>query len=81
MYHIYILQDLEKLTYIIGKIKINYSIKNLNKIKNHQILLETLPKINKEINTIQLLLKDLKSLIEIELKKYTGNCSLFILLH
>jgi hypothetical protein len=61
------------LTYIIRKIKINNSNTNVNKIINHQILLETLPKINKEINTFKFLLKNLKALMEIELKKYTGN--------
>lgn len=67
------MQDLEKLTYIIRKIKNNNSITNANKKQEHQRLLETLPTISKELNTIKVEQKNLKSFMEVELKNYFGN--------
>lgn len=50
-------------------------------MKKHQRLLETLPKVNNELHTIKVELKNLKSLMEFELKNYSGNNSyLFVFL-
>lgn len=69
---LFFIQDLEKIVYIIKKIKKNYTIKIAQEKKDSQQILEALPKITNELNTLKGECKNLKFSTELNIKEYSG---------
>lgn len=63
---------MEKIVYIIKKIKKHYTIKILHEKKECQRLLEAFPKLTNELNILKGELENLKSLTKLNIKDYSG---------
>ncbi|KAL4097405.1 hypothetical protein QTP88_022191 [Uroleucon formosanum] len=67
------LEDLEKIVYIIKKIKKNYSIKILHKKEQYHRLLEAFPKLTNELNILKGEWENLKYSTELNIKDYSDE--------
>lgn len=68
----FFIQDLDKIFYIISKIKKNCDIKVLQEKKECQRLIEVLPKLTNELKTLKGEWENFKSSTELNIKDYSG---------